>query len=215
MPRRVYTYPDGLGWNGMNLLASVGVVFIAASVIVFLGNVVTSLRSGVAAGANPWNAGTLEWAVSSPPPGYNFHYVPVVSGHEPLWIEGDERKVVTGLRANVREVLITHVVDARPDHRYRFSGPSIWPFLAAVATTGFFVGSIFTPWAIPIGAVPLFITLTGCGSGRKRMNQAPNRSRPRRRARHEAEPGPRRRRPADLRLWPIAASCGGEPSGSA
>ena len=161
MPRRVYTYPDGLGWNEMNLLASVGVVFIAASVIVFLGNVVTSLRYGVIAGANPWNAGTLEWAMSSPPPGYNFHYVPVVSGHEPLWIEGAERKVVTGLRANVREVLITHLVDARPDHRYCFPGPSIWPFLAAVATTGFFIGSIFTPWAIPIGAVPLFITLTG------------------------------------------------------
>jgi cytochrome c oxidase subunit 1 len=161
MPRRVYTYPDGLGWNEMNLLASIGVVFIAASVIVFLGNVATSLRSGVAAGANPWNAGTLEWAVSSPPPGYNFQYIPVVAGHEPLWIEGGERKVVTGLRANVREVLITHLVDARPDHRYRFPGPSIWPFLAAVATTGFFIGSIFTPWAIPIGAVPLFITLTG------------------------------------------------------
>jgi cytochrome c oxidase subunit 1 len=55
-------------------------VFIAASVIVFLGNVVTSLRSGVPAGANPWNAGTLEWAVSSPPPGYNFHYLPVAVG---------------------------------------------------------------------------------------------------------------------------------------
>jgi hypothetical protein len=63
--------------------------------------------------------------------------------------------------ANVREVLITHLVDARPDHRYRFPGPSIWPLLAAVATTGLFIGSIFTPWAIPIGAVPLFITLTG------------------------------------------------------
>jgi hypothetical protein len=53
MPRRVHTYPDGLGWNEMNLLASVGVVFIAASVIVFLGNVVTSLRHGAAAGPNP------------------------------------------------------------------------------------------------------------------------------------------------------------------
>src|SRR5256714_14760357 len=145
----------------MNLLASVGVVLIAASVIVFRGNVVMSLRHGAAAGANPWNAGTLEWAVSSPPPGYNFQYVPVVPGQKPLWIEASERRVVTGLRANVREVLITHLVDARPDHRYRLPGPSIWPFLAAVATTGFFIGSIFTPWAIPIGAVPLFITLTG------------------------------------------------------
>jgi hypothetical protein len=58
-------------------------------------------------------------------------------------------------------VLITHLVDASPDHRYEFPEPSIWPFLAAVATTGLFIGSIFTPWAIPIGAVPMFVTLTG------------------------------------------------------
>ena len=124
----------------MNLLASLGVVLIAVSVIVFLGNVVTSLRHGAAAGANQWHAGTLEWAVSSPPPAYNFHCIPVVFRHEPLWIEGGERNVVTGLRADVREVLITHLVDARPDHRYRFPDPSIWPFLTAVATTGFFIG---------------------------------------------------------------------------
>jgi cytochrome c oxidase subunit I+III len=61
----------------------------------------------------------------------------------------------------MREVLITHLVDARPDHRYEFPGQSIWPLLAALATTGLFIGSIFTPWAVPIGAVPLFITLTG------------------------------------------------------
>jgi heme/copper-type cytochrome/quinol oxidase subunit 1 len=161
MPRRVYTYPDGLGWNEMNLLASTGTLLIAASVVVFLGNVAWSLRNGRLAGDNPWTAGTLEWATSSPPVAYNFQYIPIVSGHEPLWIEDGERKVVTGLRADVREVLITHLVDAAPDHRYQFPDPSIWPFLAAVATTGLFIGSIFTPWAIPIGAIPLFITLTG------------------------------------------------------
>jgi hypothetical protein len=130
-------------------------------VLCFLWNVATSLRRGAPAGDNPWGAGTLEWAVSSPPPPYNFHLVPVVQGREPLWLEGEERLVVTGLRADIREVLITHLVDAAPDHRYESPEPSIWPFLAAVATTGLFIGSIFTPWAIPIGAVPVFVTLTG------------------------------------------------------
>ena len=69
--------------------------------------------------------------------------------------------VVTGLHADIREVLMTTVLDADPDHRIKFPNPSIWPLLAAIATTGLFIGSIFTPWAVPIGAVPVTITLIG------------------------------------------------------
>ena len=69
--------------------------------------------------------------------------------------------MVTGLRSDARELLITGVVDAEPDHRSELPSPSIWPFLAALATAGLFIGSIFTPWAVPIGAVPLFMTLVG------------------------------------------------------
>jgi cytochrome c oxidase subunit 1 len=163
MPRRVYTYPDGIGWSEMNLLSTAGAALIAVSVIVFIGNVAWSVRRGMPAGDNPWRAGSLEWATSSPPPRYNFRQIPIVSGREPLWAEqaAGERKVATGLRADVREVLITHLVDATPDHRYESPEPSIWPFLAAVATTAMFIGSIFTPWAIPIGAIPMFVTFTG------------------------------------------------------
>src|SRR5204862_6918621 len=72
-----------------------------------------------------------------------------------------EQPVVVGLRSDVRDVRVTHVLDAEPDHRSQFPEPSIWPLLAALATTGMFIGSIFTPWAVPIGAIPIFITLTG------------------------------------------------------
>jgi cytochrome c oxidase subunit I+III len=65
------------------------------------------------------------------------------------------------LRSDRREVLITHLSDAAPDHRLGFPDPSIWPLLAAIAVTGLFIGSIFTPWAVPIGAVPVGIALTG------------------------------------------------------
>jgi len=161
MPRRVYTYPAGLGWDTLNLIASLGAVAIAASVIVFLANVATSLRRGAIAGDNPWEASSLEWATSSPPPRYNFAEIPFVTGRDPLWEGPAERPVVTGLRSDRREVLITHLSDAAPDHRLGFPDPSIWPLLAAIAVTGLFVGSIFTPWAVPIGAVPVAVTLTG------------------------------------------------------
>ena len=71
------------------------------------------------------------------------------------------QRVATGLRSDIREVLVTHLLDASPDHRYPFPDPSIWPLLAALATTGMFIGSIFTPWAIPIGALPMLVTFTG------------------------------------------------------
>jgi cytochrome c oxidase subunit 1 len=161
MPRRVYTYPDGMGWNELNLLASIGAALIATSVAVFIANVMWSRRHGEVAGDNPWNAGTLEWATGSPPPPWNFQHIPVVVGREPLWEEPTPSRVVTGLRSDVRELLVTGALDAEPDHRSDAPLPSIWPFLAALVTTGLFVGSIFTPWAVPIGAVPLAVTLIG------------------------------------------------------
>src|SRR3954452_12712838 len=70
MTRRVYTYQAELGWGNLNMLATIGAFIIAVSVLLFLVNVVVSLRNGEVAGDNPWNAGTLEWATSSPPKGY-------------------------------------------------------------------------------------------------------------------------------------------------
>jgi cytochrome c oxidase subunit I+III len=161
MPRRVYTYQAGLGWDGMNLLATIGAIVIALSVVVFLANVAKSLRHGAAAGDNPWGAGTLEWATGSPPPPWNFTNMLVVGGREPLWEEPDERRIVTGLRDDMREVLVTGALDAVPDHKVEWPSPTIWTFLAAVATTVLFIGSIFTPWAVPLGAIPFAITLIG------------------------------------------------------
>jgi cytochrome c oxidase subunit I len=160
MPRRIYTYPAASGWGTLNLLASFGVVLIGAAVIVLLVDVVVALRSGELAGDNPWGAGTLEWATSSPPPACNFPYPPTVEGREPVWENAPDQPVVVGLRSDVRDVLVTHVLDAEPDHRLEFPEPSPWPFWTALATTGLFIGSIFTPWAVVYGALPVFVTMT-------------------------------------------------------
>jgi cytochrome c oxidase subunit I+III len=161
MPRRVWTYPHGMGWDGMNLMATIGAWTIALSVLVFLVNVVRSYRHGVVAGADPWGAGTLEWSVPCPPPPHNFDAVPVVHGRDPLWEAPAQPAFVSGLAANAREVLATTVLDARPDHRPLFPSPSIWPFLSAITTTILFIGSIYTPWAIVWASAPVAVTMIG------------------------------------------------------
>jgi cytochrome c oxidase subunit I+III len=160
MPRRVYTYPADMGWGTLNFVATMGAIMIAVSVLLFIINVVRSLRSGTRAGDNPWGAATLEWAVPSPPPPYNFANIPVVGGREPLWETGGISGHVEGLSCKSPELLITRVLDGSPDHRQLFPAPSIWPFVSAVATTVLFIASIFSPWAVVWGSIPVAIALT-------------------------------------------------------
>jgi cytochrome c oxidase subunit 1 len=87
MPRRVYRYSEGFGWDVWNLMSTVGAFLIAASVLVFLWNVVRSSRRGEVAGPDPWDARTLEWSIPSPPPPHNFDVVPVVRSIDPFWHE--------------------------------------------------------------------------------------------------------------------------------
>ena len=85
MPRRIYTYEPGRGWETWNLLSTIGVAFQAAGVLVFVGNLLWSALKGKTAGSDPWDAWTLEWSTASPPPAYNFLLSPSVRSRRPLW----------------------------------------------------------------------------------------------------------------------------------
>jgi cytochrome c oxidase subunit 1 len=161
MPRRVYTYLAPTGWGPLNLVATIGAVTIATSVLLYVVNVVMALRRAPDAPANPWNASGLEWAVASPPPNYNFLHAPVVESRHPLWDTAVELPVLTGFRTDRREVLITTAFDARPDSRSEGPTPSIWPFYLALCMGVVFIGSIFSPWFVPGGLALSLLGLVG------------------------------------------------------
>jgi cytochrome c oxidase subunit 1 len=85
MPRRIYTYEPGRGWDTWNFVVTIGVFFQAAGILAFVVNVVRSYFQGRPAGSDPWDAWTLEWSTTSPPPEYNYASIPVVRSRRPLW----------------------------------------------------------------------------------------------------------------------------------
>ena len=85
MPRRIADYAANAGWSELNMVATIGGFVIAASMMPFLWNVLVSLRNGKPAGDDPWEANTLEWATSSPPPPYNFDHLPEIRSERPVF----------------------------------------------------------------------------------------------------------------------------------
>ena len=160
MPRRVYTYVPGMGWDFLNQLATGGAFILAAGFGLTLLNAARSIAKGERAGDNPWNGTTLEWATASPPLNCNFPQPAVVDSHTPVWDwqrEG-ERHVVGGLRDDRRETLVTTLLDARPAMVQVLPGPTPWPFVSALAASIGFIGLIFSPWFYVIGILLVFVT---------------------------------------------------------
>jgi len=85
MPRRIYTYEPQRGWDTLNLVITIGAFIQGIAILVFVWNLISSYWKGAVAGNDPWDAWTLEWSVSSPPPAYNFVTIPTVASRRPLW----------------------------------------------------------------------------------------------------------------------------------
>jgi cytochrome c oxidase subunit 1 len=160
MPRRIYTYQAEMGWGTLNLFVSGSALILSAGFVLFFYDAIRSAKFGAPAGPNPWDAPGLEWATASPPPDYNFARLPVVTGGYPLWDE-PAPLVASGLRTDRREILITSVAEAEPEVRETSPADSIWPLVAAIATGMMFVWSIFSPWGVVWGSIPVGLALIG------------------------------------------------------
>ncbi|HEY5210045.1 MAG TPA: cytochrome c oxidase subunit I [Stellaceae bacterium] len=167
MPRRVYTYADGMGWDTLNLITSIGGFVFAAGVFLLVINVLHSLRHGRIAGANPWGAATLEWSVPSPPPPYNFAVIPQVASRNPLWEDhlppdGPARSVIReGLVLDHgKETIGTTPLDAVPNIILKMPADSLSPFILTIGMAAFFVGLLVHLWWLAaVGAFVMLVAL--------------------------------------------------------
>jgi cytochrome c oxidase subunit 1 len=152
MPRRVYTYSAQNGWGSLNMLATVGAFVLATGMVLTVINALVSMKRGLVAGNDPWHADGLEWLTTSPPPPHNYDALPTVRDRYPAWTNAPDQPVVTGLRSDRPQQLVTELMDAEPDHIVELPSHTIVPLLTALATGVMFITAIFTPWGIVLGA---------------------------------------------------------------
>ncbi|HLE79864.1 MAG TPA: cbb3-type cytochrome c oxidase subunit I, partial [Dehalococcoidia bacterium] len=166
MPRRIYTYEGGMGWDALNLMATVGAFTIATSILVFIYNVVVSLRSRERAPADPWDGRTLEWTLPMPVPAYNFAEIPTVHSRDDLW----HRKYVEDEQGRPVLVVAAGGSGEPPGHNEHGDGghhaihmpsPSFFPLIAAIGLPIIGFGLIYDWALVAVGAMVLLVGLYG------------------------------------------------------
>ncbi len=145
MPRRIYTYPAGLGLDGLNMTATVGAFIFGTGILLSMINFFRSQRVGEIAGNNPWNADSLEWETDSPPAPYATVHIPTVVSRHPLWDDHDEEYDPNNERIfdEGRETLSTSWLDAEPQSIMKMPEDTISPLLVAMALMLLFLALIF------------------------------------------------------------------------
>jgi cytochrome c oxidase subunit I+III len=169
MPRRIAVYPDGLGWTPYNVVSTAGAWGFAAGVLLFVVNVAWSLRRGEPAGANPWDADTLEWTEPSPPPQAQFPEIPVVTSRHPLWEPNggglrDARlaQALAPLRVGPtrwRGALVVSALEGWPLAIVHVPGPTIFPFVLSVGFLALFAAALLDSGGLAVAG--LFVSLAG------------------------------------------------------
>lgn len=159
MPRRVFTYPSGLGFDWLNLASTIGAFILGAGVAIVAWDIIRSKKKEPLSKRNPWNAGTLEWLPNMPPEAWGVRSIPEIDTRYPLWEQPNFQRDVDQGRFYLpdaeelkRETLVTSVIDAKPEQCLRLPGPSFIPAWAAVSIGGFFIFGTFYLWPLAIAS---------------------------------------------------------------
>ena len=181
MPRRIYRYPSGRGWDFWNFIATIGSFIIALSVLVFIINIIKT-RKAAPAGEDPWDARTLEWLTANPPPEYNFAEIPIVTSRDELWhrkytedehdrpvpravpeVESEPARLETSdiaeLEAPADEVALEEHEEgeAHEEPHIHMPTPSYYPLLASLGLPVIAYGLMYKAW--PVSLIGGLITL--------------------------------------------------------
>jgi cytochrome c oxidase subunit I len=162
MPRRIYQWPAGMGWDLWNVVSTGGAFLIALSILVFMANAVLSTARGERAGADPWDARTLEWTIASPPPHYNFAEIPTVRHRDELW----HRKYAEDESGRAVAVVAGAAHDGGGEDEHDevhidMPNPSYWPIVAAAGMPLVGYGLIYHWIFLPVGVALLLAGLYG------------------------------------------------------
>jgi cytochrome c oxidase subunit I+III len=183
MPRRVFTYPAGIGWDLPNLVSSVGAFVFAAGILVVAVDVLRPKHDEPKRARNPWDAGTLEW-LNEPEENWGVRSVPTISSRYPLWDQptlADDVNAGLGYLADTdggrRETLVTSVRDAEPRQALRVPGSSWLPAVSAAALGAVFIATTFHAWglAAAAGALTLALILAWLWTGTGAIPEKPAR----------------------------------------
>ena len=153
MPRRVFTYQPGLGFDWLNLISSIGAFILAAGFVVVVWDILRPKKKQPYAERNPWRAGTLEWLQEMPGKNWGVRCIPEIDSRYPLWDQANfERDVDQGrfylpdAEELKRETIVTSAIDAKPVQCLRLPGPSFAPLFAALTVGGFFIFGTYHLW---------------------------------------------------------------------
>ena len=147
MPRRIYTYDSGFGFDLWNFVATIGALILGLSILSLLHNMFWSKRKGKIAGNDPWNARTLEWSIPSPPPDYNFASIPTVDKLDHFWYSKQKQ---------LKNELPSETSD--DETNIHMPSPSFFPFIVSL---GIVIAAYGLMYNIPVAIIGVLITIIG------------------------------------------------------
>ncbi|HET8631354.1 MAG TPA: cytochrome c oxidase subunit I [Thermomicrobiales bacterium] len=154
MPRRIYTYPEGMGWDFWNFVETIGSWILAFSVLIFLINAYRSWRFGEVAGNDPWDGATLEWSIPGPPPSFNFAQIPRVTARDAFWVEKRATQAAAEVGLAPKAQTAVAVVDDPAALGIHMPNPSYYPLITACGVALILGGFLLSPYML-FGFLPI------------------------------------------------------------